>query len=423
MALNLVLVPQRQSSKGMALAWGEMEGVQAYEVFVAHKRLSPEELEAAESLGGTDDCLFAKVGPEVKSVVDDVTPTGEPRFYAVAILFADGTVKPARFRAMPDGATPASLALSSAQGAARPAAPTRRAPPPAAVASPPPAAAAEDPLEARKRAQREARARVTAESLTEPPGPAEVFGRGQPFIRLAPGPESPRAAAQPTRPATVQAARPQQAPARPPQEAPRAAPQESSRAGPQAAPELPAPPSSIPLEHGLEVRMSGADQTWDGLRICWERDPRAAAYEVIVSDHQILGEELDDALAGRADFTTAVAVPSSVSAVIDNVTPREARGWYAVLVRSRDGKRAAHPFQVGGAAATGKAVAPFLNPNRTAEVRAEAEGMVEEAREQWQRWISEQDGGARAEAKRLVHDALLVFPGLPSARALAAEMG
>jgi hypothetical protein len=411
MALNLVLVPQRQSSKGMALAWGEMEGVQAYEVFVAHKRLSPEELEAAESLGGTDDCLFAKVGPEVKSVVDDVTPTGEPRFYAVAMIFADGTVKPARFRTMPDGATPASLALSNAQGAARPAAPPRRVPPPATAERPPPAAPG-DPLEARKRAQREARARVTAESLTEPPGPAEVFGRGQPFIRVA---ESPRAAAQPPPPAAAQAARPAQAPARPPPEPPRAAP--------QAAAEPPAPPSSIPLEHDLEVRMSGAGQTWDGLRISWERDPRAAAYEVIVSDHQIFGEELKDALAGRADFTTAVAVPVSVSAVIDNVTPRDERGWYAVLVRSRDGRRAAHPFQVGDAAATGKAVAPFLNPNRIAEVRAEAEGMVEEAREQWQRWKSEQDGGARAEAKRLVHDALLVFPGLPSARALAAEMG
>src|SRR5216683_2236980 len=280
MALNLVLVPQRQSSKGMALAWGEMEGVQAYEVFVAHKRLSPEELEAAESLGGTDDCLFAKVGPEVKSVVDDVTPAG---------------------------------------------APPRRAPPPPAAAPLPPVPA-EDPLEARKRAQREARARVTAESLTEPPGPAEVFGRGQPFIRVAPGAESPRAAAQPPPPAAAQPARPAQEPARPPQEPPRAAS--------QAAPEPPAPPSSIPLEHDLEVRMSGADQTWDGLRICWDRDPRAAAYEVIVSDHQIFAEELKDALAGRADFTTAVAVAPSVSAVIDNVTPRDARGWYAVLVRS-----------------------------------------------------------------------------------------
>jgi hypothetical protein len=169
--------------------------------------------------------------------------------------------------------------------------------------------------------------------------------------------------------------------------------------------------------------MIGANQTWDGLRICWERDPRAAAYEVVASDHQISGEELKDALAGRADFTTAVAVPPSVTAVIDNVTARDARGWYVVLVRLREGKRASHPFQVGGAATTGRPVAPFLNPNRTSEVRAEAEGMVEEAREQWRRWKSEKDGGARAEAKRLVQDALLVFPGLASAKALAAGMG
>jgi hypothetical protein len=409
MALNLVLVPQRQSSRGMALAWGEMEGVQAYEVFVAHKRLSPEELEAAESLGGTDECLFAKVGPEVRSVVDDVTPAGEPRFYAVAMIFADGTVKPARFRAMPDGATDASLALSSAKGPARQPATARRAPPaPAAV--PPTPAAPEDPLEARKRAQREARARPTGQALTEPPGPAEVFGRGQPFIRVAPASESERATGQPPPPARAQPPRAATPPPRPPQE-------------PAIAPEPPAPPSSVPLEHELEIRMTGATQTWDGIRIWWEREPRAAAYEIIVSDHQIFGDELKDALAGRADFTTAVAVSPNVGAVIDNVTPRDARGWYAVLARARDGKRAAHPFQAGDAAASGKAVAPFLNPNRTAEVRAEAEGMVEEAREQWQRWKSEQDGGARAEAKRLVQDALLVYPGLPSAKALAAEMG
>ena len=192
---------------------------------------------------------------------------------------------------------------------------------------------------------------------------------------------------------------------------------------PSASAEPPAPPSSIPLEQDLEVRMIGANQTWDGLRIWWEREPRAAAYEIIVSDHQIFGDEMKDALAGRADFITAVAVGLNVGAVIDNVSPRDARGWYAVLIRARDGKRAAHPFQVADAAASGKAVAPFLNPNRTAEVRAEAEGMVEEAREQWQRWKSDHDGGARAEARRLLQDSLLVYPGLPSAKALAAEMG
>ena len=411
MALNLVLVPQRQSSKGMALAWGEMEGVQAYEVFVAHKRLSPEELEAAEASGGSEDCLFASLAPGVTAVVDDVTPAGEPRFYAVAVRFSDGTVKPARFRALPDGAPPAALALSSATGASRPLPQARK--PTAAPAAPPPA---EDPLEARKRAQREARARAMGEALTEPPGPAEVFGRGEPFIRVAPDRETPRAATPP--PAATPAAPARAAPAAEPSPRPRAP------ATPPAAEETPAPPSSVPLqEENLDLRTTGADQTWDGLRISWERDARAAAFEVIVSDHRISGEELKEALAGRADFTTAAAFPASATAVIDNVTARDARGWYAVLLRTRDGKRLPHAFRVGDAAATGKAAAPFLNPNRTGEVRAEAEGMVEEAREHWQRWKAERDGGARAEAKRLVRDALLVFPGLPSAAALAAEMG
>ena len=66
--------------------------------------------------------------------------------------------------------------------------------------------------------------------------------------------------------------------------------------------------------------MQGATQTWDGLRIHWERDPRAAAYEIIASDHQIFSEELADALAGRADFTTVAAVGPTVTCVIDNVT-------------------------------------------------------------------------------------------------------
>jgi len=420
-ALNLVLVPQRQSSKGMALAWGAVEGVQAYEVFVAQKRLSPEELEAAEASGGSEECLFASLAPGVTAVVDDVTPAGEPRFYAVAMRFADGTLKPARFRALPDGAPPAALALSSAKGASRPLPQARK--PTAAPGAPPPAP--EDPFEARKRAQREARAHAMGEALTEPPGPAEVFGRGEPFIRVAPARETPRAAATPPPagatpppPAATTAAPARAAPAAEPSSRPRAA------ATPPAAEDAPAPPSNVPLEEeNLDLRLTGADQTWDGLRICWERDARAAAFEVIVSDHRISGDELKEALAGRADFTTAAAFPASATAVIDNVTAREARGWYAVLLRTRDGKRLPHAFQVGDAAATGKAAAPFLNPNRTGEVRAEAEGMVEEAREHWQRWKAERDGGARAEAKRLVRDALLVFPGLPSAAALAAEMG
>ena len=168
--------------------------------------------------------------------------------------------------------------------------------------------------------------------------------------------------------------------------------------------------------------MQGATQTWDGLRIFWDRDPRAAAYEIIASDHQLFGEELADALAGRADFTTATAVGPAITCVIDNTTPREARGWYAVLARSRDGHRTSHAFRVGDATASGRAAAPFLNPNRTGELRAEVEGLLAEAREQLQRWKSEQDGGARREAKRVVGDALLMWPDYPAAKALLADV-
>jgi hypothetical protein len=186
--------------------------------------------------------------------------------------------------------------------------------------------------------------------------------------------------------------------------------------------EAPAPPASIPLQEALDLRMQGATQTWDGLRIHWDRDPRAAAYEVIASDHQLFGDEVADALAGRADFTTATAVAPTVTCVIDNTTPRDARGWYAVLARGRDGRRTVHPFKLGDAATSGRSTAPFLNPNRTGELRAEVEGLLADAREQWQRWKSDQDGGARREARRMVGDVLLMWPDYPAAKTLLAEM-
>ena len=96
MAFNVVLVPQRQSANGMALSWTPLDGVSAYQIFVARKRMSPEELEAAALLGGTDDCFFAKVGAEVTSVVDDLTPQAEARHYGVAVVFDDGSGKAAR---------------------------------------------------------------------------------------------------------------------------------------------------------------------------------------------------------------------------------------------------------------------------------------------------------------------------------------
>src|SRR5947209_6374891 len=123
MALNLVLVSQRQSSGGTALNWSPMEDVSAYQVFVASRRLSPEELEAAQALGGTDDCIVAKVGAGARSVVDDVSPAGEARYYAVAMLFKDGTVRAARFRALPDAKTEESVPLSAIKAGAARAAP------------------------------------------------------------------------------------------------------------------------------------------------------------------------------------------------------------------------------------------------------------------------------------------------------------
>ena len=82
-----------------------------------------------------------------------------------------------------------------------------------------------------------------------------------------------------------------------------------------------------------------------------------------------------------------------------------------------------HPFKLGDAAASGRLSAPFLNPNRTGELRAEVEALLADAREQWERWRSNQDAGARHEAKRMVADALLIWPGHPAAQRLLAEIG
>ncbi len=196
----------------------------------------------------------------------------------------------------------------------------------------------------------------------------------------------------------------------------------STRPGPEALTEPPPPAAAVRLEHELALQMQAANQTWDGLRVFWERDPGAEAYEVIVSDHELAGSEVAEAVAGRADFTTVATVAPSVTCVIDNATPREGRGFYAVLVRYRDGRRAPHPFRLGDAAASWRPSAPFLNPNRTAELRVEVEALLAEARQQWERWKSEEDGGARHEAKRIVGDALLIWPDHPAAKALMEEM-
>ena len=107
MALNVVLVAQKQSSKGIFLSWTPMEGTVSHLVFVAARKLTPEELEAAVLLGGTDECTVVKLGAEVAAVVDDCSPEGESRFYGVAMSFSDGAPRSARFKAAPDAAPPA----------------------------------------------------------------------------------------------------------------------------------------------------------------------------------------------------------------------------------------------------------------------------------------------------------------------------
>lgn len=460
MAMNVVLVPQRQSPKGMSLTWGAMEGVGHHLIFVASRKHSPEELEAVEALGGTDDCIVVKTGAETVAVVDDLSPAGEARYYGVAMVFTDGAIRSARFRAVPDGAAPEATPLSKAKGgaakpaalrpaaaaaapaarpssisgapaapaarpasisgapaapAARPVAAPAQAPAPRPAAAP---AAEEDPLEARKRAQREARARMEAERAAASGGaPAEAEApahEAAPPAREAAREEAPAAPAEED---PMEARKRQQAAAR-------AARDGGGGGDAPASAEPPPQPGTVPLEETFDARMSGGTQTWDGLRIHWERaGGPVAAYEVIVSDHQIFGDELPEALAGRADFTSAVAVAPSVTAVIDNITPREARGWYLVLTRAKDGSRAPHPFKIGDAAESGKPVAPFVNPNRTGELRAEVEDLLGQARENWDRWKGEQDRGSQREAKRLVGDALLIFPNYPGAKALADEIG
>ena len=415
MSLNLVLVAQRQSLKGMCLSWSAIEGVTAWSVFVAARKLSPEELEAAALLGGTEECIVAKLGGELTSAIDDVTPQGEGRFYGVAMAFADGAVRAARFKALPDGGQPESFVLSASKGAkaakaaaaARPAAPATA--PAASSASPAPAGA----------------------PAVRAAGSAPTGTTGSFRVAPAAAQASPAAAAPaPAGLARASAAPAQAAPAaeEDPLEARKRAQREArARAGASASAEAPAeqprPSADFPLDERLEARLTGATQTWDGLRIHWERASGVAAFEVIASDHQIFEDELGDALAGRADFTTVVALAPQVTCVIDNVTAREARGWYLVLARDSEGRRTAHPFEVSDAATSGRAFGPFLNPNRTGEVRAEAEDLIDKAREQWARWQAEQDGGARREARRMVQDAQLIYPGYPAAKALADEMG
>ena len=469
MALNVVLVTQRQSSKGIYLSWNAMEGVASYLVFVAQRKMTPEELEAAVLLGGTDDCTVLKLGADATGIVDDCSPEGEPRYYGVSMNFADGAPKGARFKATADGAPPGAVSLSSkgVKKQAPSAKPALVAPPaPAPAAAPSIAPAAPKPASiapAVPAAPKPATASAPGTAPTPAPAMANAGGyRVTPPAAEAPAPAARHAAAAPA-PASVMANTGGYKLPVPAGEAPAPAPRPVSVAPPAPRPEpkpevkppppapkpvaAPAadldslsntafyrvaiaenpvevvqPPREIPLEDTLEYRMKGGTQTWDGLRLYWERDFDASAYEIVIADHQLYDRELNEALAGRDDFTSCTATGPSTMCVIDNITQRDSRGWYLILARDRKGTRKVHPFQVGDSQESGKAVALFANPNRTGELRGEVEGMLEEAREQVERWKSEGDGGAMREAKRIAADALLIYPNHPGAKALQAEL-
>jgi hypothetical protein len=475
MALNVVLVTQRQSSKGIYLSWNAMEGVASYLVFVAQRKMSPEELEAAVLLGGTDDCTVLKLGPDATGIVDDCSPEGEPRYYGVSMNFADGAPKGARFKATADGAPPGAVSLSSKGAKKQAPSPKPAAAAPAPAAAPAAASsmapAAPRPASIAPAAPPAARPAVAAAPAAAPSPAAAMANSSGGYRVTPPAAEAPAPAARPASvaapapasvmantggykvPVPAEAAAPAPKPVSVAPPAPRPEPKPEVKPEvkppppapkPAAAPaadldslsntafyrvaiaenpvEVVQPPREIPLEDTLEYRMKGGTQTWDGLRLYWERDFDASAYEIVIADHQLFDRELNEALAGRDDFTSCTATGPSTMCVIDNITQRDSRGWYLILARDRKGNRKVHPFQVGDSQESGKPVAVFANPNRTGELRGEVEGMLEEAREQVERWKAEGDGGAKREAKRIAADALLIYPNHPGAKALQTEL-
>jgi hypothetical protein len=241
MALNVVLISQRQTASGVALTWGEMEGVASYEVFVASRKLSPEELEACAASNGSADCVFARLPGNVSAMHDDISPAGEARYYGVAMQFEDGTVHAARARAAaapPPGAFKLSILVP------KQAAPQKAAP-----------AVEEDPLEVRKRQQREAREKIAAAAAPKPVTSS---------VRLSDLQAPPRAVTGSARLSDLQ---------KPPvgddldarKRAQQAAREKSAAADPasagSASNEPPPPPSAVPLETSIDLQMRGATQT------------------------------------------------------------------------------------------------------------------------------------------------------------------
>jgi hypothetical protein len=183
------------------------------------------------------------------------------------------------------------------------------------------------------------------------------------------------------------------------------------------------PPSEFPLARfGLE--MVGANQTWDGLRIQWEAEGKeAAAYEVYASDHPLSPDEVGELIRGeKVSGATVRAVLPTQRSVLDNMTPRDGRAYYAVVARSDDGDRTQVGCACIGTESGGDKDAPFLDPLDLDEVRSIAAGLVQEARMQLLIFREEGEVSAWREALRLCDDARLVYPDFAPARVVEREV-
>lgn len=183
------------------------------------------------------------------------------------------------------------------------------------------------------------------------------------------------------------------------------------------------PPSDYPVDR-FGLPMIGATQTWDGVRVLWEAERfEAEAYEVFIADRRLEADEAAALLRGEEISGAWVrAFPPEARVVIDNLTPRESRGWYAVVARAEGGLREVLGCTAQGSDECRVVEAPFFDPDRLEEVREMAEQQVREARAQLHWWQAEQDAGAWREALRLCGDALAILPGHPAAAALRNEI-
>ena len=400
MSITMSLLAARQNAaQPTVVMWSGAEATATGLVLVvARRRLDPQELEEALG-GGHEQAQCVRFPTSTGAVQDDVTPAGEPRYYGVLAALPDGSYKPARFRAgamreLPEGTVRLSAlggqpfaAAATAELPAAPSAPIAPAPVPGSTAARgpfAPSAPAPEPMEARRQAQAQAPQQAPAPAATDP---MEARRQAQRRAQQVAG----GGAVEPSR---------------------AAAPVETV-----------APPGDFPIER-FGVRMIGATQSWDGLRIEWEAEGKpAAAYELFIADHPLAPEEVGEAIGGEAGSGVLVrAFPRSVKGVIDNVTPREQRAYYGVVARAERGRREVVGCVAQGVDQGGSRELPFFDAKRLDDVRSHANGQLREARVQLMIFQEEGDVGAWREALRLVQDALAIHPQLPAAAALEAEI-